>query len=413
MSRSFLVSLNDTAVGHLSEEEDGGRVSFRFLKDYKELSSRPVLSQSFEDDLERPYRGKRGELPSFFANLVPEGPLRALIESNLQIAPGDDLALLAAVGQDLPGAVALSPDPGEPGDLGDEERENQTEVTRGGEADEPALRFSLAGVQLKFSVLREAEKLTLPVHGRLGEWIAKLDSSRFPNVVENEVATLEWARAAGFDVPECHLQSVSSLAPPLHGYAHPDSSVLVIRRYDREGGRRVHQEDFAQVVSQPPRLKYDHISYEQCAALSLKIVGEDAYLEFVRRLAFVVASGNTDAHLKNWSLIYPDAVNARLSPLYDQVATICWDEMPRVLALNLRGRKSLLEVDEKGFASLAKKAGADVGETLSAVQGALQRIAEAWAVSGAGQIMPPKHIAALRGYWVDAPLLKRFSDLIR
>lgn len=121
-----------------------------------------------------------------------------------------------------------------------------------------------------------------------------------------------------------------------------ETSVLVIRRYDREGTRRIHQEDFAQVVSLPPRLKYEHISYEQCAALALQIAGKDAYREFIRRLAFVIASGNTDAHLKNWSLVYPDGVNARLSPLYDQVCTIAWEELPRTLALRLSGRRHLL-----------------------------------------------------------------------
>jgi len=30
--------------------------------------------------------------------------------------------------------------------------------------------------------------------------------------------------------------------------------------------------------------------------------------------------GNTDAHLKNWALIYPDAATPRLAPLYDPVS---------------------------------------------------------------------------------------------
>jgi serine/threonine-protein kinase HipA len=411
MTRAFLVLLNDTAVGHLAE--DGGRITFRFLESYRDLAQRPVLSQSFEDDLERSYRGKRNELPAYFANLLPEGPLRSLIESSLHLPPGDDMALLAAVGQDLPGAIAIAKEPGELGNFAEDDLDDQLEPGGESEVEEPVLRFSLAGVQLKFSVLREAEKLTLPVHGQRGEWIVKLDSSRFPNVVENEFATMEWARAAGFDVPECHLQRLSSLAPSLQSYASPETSILVIRRYDRERGRRIHQEDFAQVVSQPPRLKYDHISYEQCAVLVRQIVGEEAYFEFVRRLAFVVASGNTDAHLKNWSLVYPDELNARLSPLYDQVATICWSELPRKLALNLRGRKPLLEVDERSFAGLAEKAGVEVERTLVTLREALQRTAGAWAASAARGVMPREHIAALRSYWSEASLLKHFSDAIR
>lgn len=412
MRRSFLVSLDETAVGHLVEDDDG-RVTFRFQEDYTSRVHRLVLGQSFEDDLTRPYRGKRSELPAYFANLVPEGPaMRSLIENSLQIPAGDDLALLAAVGQDLPGAVVISSAVDGVDDLRNGDAGVRLDEWSDTETEEPVLRFSLAGVQLKFSVLREAEKLVLPAHGRLGEWIVKLDSARFPRVVANELATMEWARAAGFDVPECHLQTVSSLAPTLRSYAKPETSVLVIRRYDRDGARRIHQEDFAQVVSQPPRLKYSQISYEQCAVLVRQIVGEDGYFEFIRRLAFVIASGNTDAHLKNWSLVYPDGVNATLSPLYDQVCTIAWEELPRVLALKLSGKKNLLQIDEKAFVRLAEKADGDVGQTVRVLRDTLARIAEAWSASEIDRLMPPEHVPALRAYWKDAPLLKPLAEAL-
>lgn len=405
MSRSLDVLLGDVLVGRLSEDDEG-RTTFRISEEYRHLSRRPVLSQSFEDDLSRVYRGRRDELPAFFANLVPEGPLRELIEASQEIAPGDQMALLEAVGADLPGAVELRPSLGEP----DQARENgglaEDQPPPNGYPESGLLRFSLAGVQLKFSVLREGDKLTLPVRGRRGEWIAKLDSSRFPRVVENELATLEWARAAGFEVPECNLASVEALAPALRGHAGPEGHVLVIRRYDREGPRRIHQEDFAQVVGLPPRLKYDHVTYEQLARLVKEIAGPDAYLEFVRRLVFVVASGNADAHLKNWSLLYPDGVEARLTPLYDQVCTVAWPEVSWDLALNFAGLKSLQQVDERSFRRLAEKAGSDPARTLAVMHDCLEAIARAWRESVAPEIMPADHAAALRDYWASAPLLK-------
>ena len=118
--RSFQVSLGEVAAGHLTED-DQGKISFRFLESYRHLTYRPVLSQSFEDDLTRTYRGKRNELPAFFANLVPEGPLRELIETSLGIPSGDELSLLGAVGQDLPGAVEISPAEGALSDSMEEE----------------------------------------------------------------------------------------------------------------------------------------------------------------------------------------------------------------------------------------------------------------------------------------------------
>jgi serine/threonine-protein kinase HipA len=410
--RSFRVSLGEAVVGSLSED-DRGRASFRFLDEYRQLSHRPVLSQSFEDDLERIYRGKRNELPPFFANLVQEGPLRDLVETSLGIAPGDDMALLEAVGRDLPGAVEIVAAE-EAEDLLENGSEDPNDGLPEGEGEEGLLRFSLAGVQLKFSVLREAEKLTLPLHNQRGEWIVKLDSARFPRLVENEFAVLEWARGAGFEVPELYVQPSTALAPPLQSYTIPETNVLVIRRYDRDGARRIHQEDFAQVTSLPPRLKYDQVSYEQCALLAWQIVGEEAYFEFVRRLTFMVASGNTDAHLKNWSLVYPDGVNAFLSPLYDQVCTIAWSDVPRALALRFCGKKHLLEIDDDVFARLAGKAHMNEGRTLSVMRDALQRIAAAWRDSGIDQLMPPDHAAILREYWESSRFLKPYvKSLLR
>jgi serine/threonine-protein kinase HipA len=400
------VLLGDVLVGRLSEDGEG-RTTFRISEEYRHLARRPVLSQSFEDDLLKVYRGRRDELPAFFANLVPEGPLRSLIEASLAIAPGDEMALLEAVGADLAGAVELRPSAGEPEPLDENGGQDEDQPLPDPHSEGGLLRFSLAGVQLKFSVLREGDKLALPVRGRLGEWIVKLDSSRFPRVVENEFAMLEWARAAGFDVPECFLAHADALAPALRGYAGPEGHVLVIRRYDRKGDRRIHQEDFAQVVGQLPELKYDNVTYEQLARLVKEIAGPDAYLEFVRRLVFVVASGNADAHLKNWSLLYPDGVEARLTPLYDQVCTVAWREVPRDLALKFAGLKSLQQVDERSFRRLAEKAESDPAQTIAAVHDCLEVIARVWRESVAPEIMPENHTAALRDYWASAPLLRQ------
>src|SRR5260363_142559 len=48
---------------------------------------------------------------------------------------------------------------------------------------------------------------------------------------------------------------------------------------------------------------------------------EDA-AQFFRRQVVNVMMGNTDAHLKNFSFIYPDGRYPRLSPAYDMVPVI-------------------------------------------------------------------------------------------
>ncbi len=402
MERRAQVYLHGMLAGELAEDAKGS-MSFRIARSYRELVPRPVLSQSFEDDLERPYRGKKlGELPAFFANLAPEGALRELVEESAHLEPGDDFGLLLAVGRDLPGAVEL--------------RETDAEHLAPTDASEPipdrgddepelvATRFSLAGLQLKFSVLREAEKITLPTRGRRGEWIAKLDSPRFPQVVENEFSMLEWARTAGFDVPECQILPASALAGIPRRIIPDHSNLLLIKRYDRQGDERIHQEDFAQAVRLPPRLKYDHITYEQLALLIRQIVGRKAYDEFVRRLIFVIASGNADAHLKNWSLIYPDRVHARLAPVYDQVATVAWRQVERQLALKLAGVKDFGRLDVAALERFAGKSGDDPRRVVDLARDTIAHLADAWK---ALQARPPMlHLAELRDHWRHVPLLR-------
>jgi len=409
MKRVYDVLLNDILVGHLQEGDDS-KIAFRMHDDYRSLPGRPVLSQSFEDDLSKTYRGKGNQLPAFFANLTPEGKLRDIIERSLRLTHPDELGLLESVGHDLPGAVIITPS--------EEALEPFVENGNGGskphppdsEGEELTLRFSLAGVQLKFSVLRDADKITLPVHGAGGEWIVKLDSPRYPHLPQNEYATLQWARAAGFEVPECHLESVELLDLRLREFAQPDSHVLLIQRYDRTATTRIHQEDFAQVVNQVPDLKYDHVKYEQCAALVLRVAGTDQYFEFIRRLVFVVASGNSDAHLKNWSFIYPDGIHPILSPLYDQVSVIAWPEFAAELSLKLAGVKHLKKIDKDAFARLAKKAGANIEQTLETVSETLGRIHDAWQNTlNVKQLFPSSHAEALEKYWKQSQLMKAFA----
>jgi len=108
VSRRLDVLLHGHLVGHIAEAANGG-TDFRLVDSYRELVPRPVLGQKFEDDLDRVHHSRRRQgLPDFFANLVPEeGRLRQLIEQAGDLEPGDDLGLLAYVGEDLPGAVVV------------------------------------------------------------------------------------------------------------------------------------------------------------------------------------------------------------------------------------------------------------------------------------------------------------------
>lgn len=305
----------------------GDRTLFAFDESYIADGSRPTLGLSFKDDMGelytdfRPYNTK---VMPFFSNLLPEGHLRDYLAEGAGIHPQREFFLLWVLGGDLPGAVTIVPADGEewPPDAGDDsESDKDTNERR-----EKALRFSLAGVQLKFSAVNEASGgLTIPAKGIGGSWIVKLPSTKYDGVPENEYSMMTLARLIGMDVPALELVDVADIAGMPDGIGDIKGQVLAIERFDRLGdGTAVHIEDFAQVFSIYPDDKYKKASSMNVASVIAAESGEDDIREFVRRLTFNTLIGNADMHVKNWSMIYPDKRAARLAPAYDFVATIAY-----------------------------------------------------------------------------------------
>ena len=261
--------------------------------------------------------------------------------------------LLWLLGADLPGALEVR--------AVDDTSPPRTEPRSRAARDGRPLHFSLAGVQLKFSARIEAPKgLTLPSDGVGGDWIVKLPSPRFKSVPENEYAMMTLARAVGIDVPDAQLVPTSKISglPPDLPEAFGQS--LAVRRFDRpRPGERVHIEDFAQVFRVYPENKYKNASFGSIARVLWLEAGEEAVVEYTRRLAFNAMIGNGDAHLKNWSLIYRDGRTASLSPAYDLVATVPHIAGNR-LALSLGDTKEFAKVNVERITRFAEKAGLPV-----------------------------------------------------
>ena len=322
-----------------------------------------------------------------------------------------------ALGEGLPGAVEVKPGMGGAHLLAATPPPQAEAAPEPAQESDRAFRFSLGGVQMKFSVLLEADKLRLPLRDELGNWIVKFDSVASPKLPANEYAVMQWARAAGFEVPECRLLAGDALPEVLRSRVALHDEVFLIQRYDRAGSRRIHQEDFAQVAGFRPALKYEHWSYETCATVVREVCGPVQYEEFIRRLVFMVASGNTDAHLKNWSFLYPDGLNAVLTPLYDQVAVVAWPlAEPRLQlewALSFAGSKRLNSIDADAFRRLIQRSGGSPGPLVRLVDETLANIAAAWQNGQIASLLPPGHAQALQQFWTRVPLLKQgFSHLL-
>jgi len=382
MNESYAVMLNEQQVGNLTRDAGDG-AEFRLSEPYKHASPRPVLGQMFLDDPDRVHHNRIG-VPPWFSNLLPEGRLRELIAERAGVHSSRELCLLALLGDDLPGAVRV---------VAEDVPDRATAADNQGdhEADEPAdgWKFSLAGVQLKFSARRNERGLTIPVSGVGGDWIVKLPDLRYPDVPRNEYATMRWAQASGIEVPRAELISVGDISglPELR-LPESESSVYAVRRFDRtDDGGRVHMEDFAQVLGVYPRDKYRQCNYETLGNLIFALTGKDGLTQFIRRLVFVVASGNGDAHLKNWSLRYPDGVSASLAPAYDLVSTVVYNSDDG-LALNLAKTKDWRQLDMAAFTRLAGRIGFSEAAMREIVQEALDAVLTAWDGIGRSGLYP-------------------------
>jgi serine/threonine-protein kinase HipA len=359
----------------------GDRQLFAFEQDYIDDPQRPTLSLSFKGStggLVTNFRPVGRRVPVFFSNLLPEGHLREYLAKRAHVNPEREFFLLAVLGADLPGALVVEPLEGdkqssEPQDAYDNHSHDD------GHGGEEPLRFSLAGVQLKFSAIMEASGgLSIPANGLGGSWIVKLPSARFKAVPENEFAMLELARRTGISVPENKLIDVGSIKA-LPELAHTvEGKALAVKRFDRlPDGAPVHMEDFAQVFGEFPNNKYKFHSYANIAAVLWAEIGEEAVLEFTRRLVFSVVIGNADMHLKNWSLLYPDRRRPALSPGYDFVATLPYIAGD-TLGLSFGDSRNLSEITPDQMRRFADTARIPASPLWKIAVETAERTAESW-----------------------------------
>lgn len=250
------------------------------------------------------------------------------------------------------------------------------------------LRFSLAGVGLKFSMRQEGDRLVLPAHGKGGDWIVKTPDGNYPGLVANEAAVMRLASDVGIEVPEVHVRhrdQVDELGEA--AWPSDEDEAYVVRRFDRTAEGRVHIEDFAQVLGRfgIGEGKY-RSTVEAVAAIAYRGRDRVSLREMVRRSVFNLLVGNGDAHLKNWSLIYPDRKIARLSPAYDLVCTVVYPRQDD-LGLPFFGTARLSEISRDHFARLQAGLNVEGEDVLNVVDETIERFSEAWA-TGAAERMP-------------------------
>lgn len=208
--------------------------------------------------------------------------------------------------------------------------------------------YTVPGVQKKLSLhLSVEEKARLTLVGYPSGYILKPQTQEYRALPEAEQMVMCMADAVGIStVPHGLIQSDGTYAyitKRVDRQASPDQSVRLLA-----------MEDFCQLTYRLTADKY-HSSYERCA----KVIdrwscqrGLDM-AEFFMRVVFSFLVGNSDMHLKNFSLIEtaPGAQTYKLAPAYDMLPVNVISEDTEETALALNGRKTRLR--RKDFMALA------------------------------------------------------------
>jgi serine/threonine-protein kinase HipA len=382
----------------------GNRNLFAFNQAYIDDANRSTLSLSFKDQfggLVTDFKPVGQVVPPFFSNLLPEGPLRKYLAERAGVKQHSEFFLLWMLGLDLPGAISVHPAEGE-------ELPPQVEAEITPEERSNMLRFSLAGVQLKFSALKDGVKaggLVIPGEGVGGSWIVKLPSQQYAGVPENEFSMMTIAKSMGMDVPDLQLLELDAIDRLPDGIGELKGQAMAIKRFDRNDKGPVHIEDFAQLFGVYPDGKYDHATYRRIAAVLGIETGDADIAEFIRRLVFSTLIGNADMHLKNWSLIYKDGRTPALSPAYDLLSTIPYiaDE---TMALKYSRTKKMAEFSKDELRHLAAKARISEKLVLDTAAETVARFKQVWSEQKTQLPLEKKVVEMVDAHAASIPIYK-------
>ncbi len=404
------LTLHNKLVGYLAGFQNGHNF-LSFADEFKDNPARPTFSlithPNFPNSkklMSEPW-AKNQKLHPVLSNLLPEGALRELIAQGLKTHIDNEFQIFSYLGQDLPGALVATPM--EPNDVPDSVLatldQNQIKAKaikfKGNDQEN---KFSLAGIQMKFSMKEKDGRYNLTKNGELGDWIIKTPSTKHKNVPLNEYTAMSLASLAGIDIPNIKLIELDKL-DNLPQINLPDEKLaFAIKRFDREGNTRIHMEDFAQVLVKYPIDKYKSANYEQVGKVIYNYSGDgiaDAQ-QFARRLLINILLANGDAHLKNWSLLYQDQITPRLSPAYDIVTTSVYMDGEKKYALNLGKTKEWYSVTMGNFEYWANKSGIPWRAIKPHIDDTMEKARSLWPEALKNLPMDDEQKEKLKAHWL-------------
>lgn len=334
----------DRPVGKLATS-DAGDLAFTYAADYLVREgahpislSLPLAERAYDERVSR----------AFFQNLLPENNQLDQVVVRERLERSDIAGILYHLGADLSGALSCLPAGADrikiPGVLDRDydaiDNEQLADIVQRlgnnqplpGELRDPS---PVSGYQRKVALTLLPDNryaIPKPGSGAPTTHILKVPETTFPREAFYEAVCAGLADHAGLDTA------------PSRSFWIDQYEVILATRYDRvvKDGMiyRRHQEDFAQALGLPPRLKYERegregYRYDTAAiATVLNRTASPAQSRdaFLRATIFNLAIGNTDNHAKNHALLYDAGADPRLAPLYDLVPITLSDAHNHILS---------------------------------------------------------------------------------
>ncbi|MGM9941178.1 MAG: HipA domain-containing protein [Bulleidia sp.] len=207
----------------------------------------------------------------------------------------------------------------------------------------------VTGVQKKLSMHlhSETEHTRLTLSEVPAGYILKPHTEQYPYICEAEHLVMSMAEKAGISTVPHALMKLD------------DGMAYITKRIDRSGTEKTAMEDFCQLDQRLTEDKYNS-SYERCSKVISRYSSSEKMdqSELFMRLVFCFITGNSDMHLKNFSLIETECGSReyRLSPAYDLVpVNLILPEDSEQTALTLNGKKRNLR--KKDFMVFADHCG--------------------------------------------------------
>ena len=284
-------------------------------------------------------------IPVFQQNL-PEGFLRRKVTQRFgKVLATDDFILLALTGANAIGRQQVVPsgfarDWNEPlrVDVEAMMADSQAGVLFAQLLDE-FIGFGVSGALPKVLVQERATT-------HEAQWILKAGDPSLPSLAVNEYFTMRAASHAGLATPEFTLSE--------------EGTVFGVKRFDYDTrGDSLGFEDFCALLALGPERKYSGTMERVFKAIDAFTMGPErvkAKEGMIAAQLFSMAARNTDAHLKNFGLLYSSIKDVHLAPMFDMVTTKVYPQFKNdIPSISIAGKK--LQDADKTFVRFAQERG--------------------------------------------------------